>query len=337
MTVLPIPAPDDPDVANHVRISSRHVIPFTALRPDSLVRHGAGCHPRRIRYGAPPLTRALAHLAERPGAVLAEWSALAALGLDEFSDSADTTLLCSSDLRLATVATEPTLRRRTRRHKVLDMTLGGRPVRVTTHLETLAGCLKSLARGEHAWDTLAVLQVDPVTIMSVQLIDRFRRVFGASTDQLRVGLKGTFSAPKLDRYLLLSCGLTDSRPETVLRLLANEAVQDLPEVRFESQVPVYTDGTVGRAGERDPGKTLLTVMDQADPHLRVGLQQDGEHHLERSQRDKDAEITADLLAAGWQILRTSTGMLRTSEPTRRRIRAAATAALEGRRLREGTP
>ncbi|MDO5512616.1 hypothetical protein [Corynebacterium sp.] len=316
-------------------MSATFSIARASTRPDALVRHDAQCHPRSLAYPAPAIVRAVAHHLDRPGSMVAEWSALALLGLREFSDSADTTLLCSSDTRLTTSALAPTVRRRTKKHITAMVAVGPYSVPVTTHWQTLAGCLRSVRKGEHAWDTVAELGLDDITVMSVQLIDRFRRVFNVSTDDIRVGLKGHFSARELEKYLLLSCGLADSKPETVLRLLAREAVADLPEVTFQSQVPVYTDGTIGKPGEKDADATLLTVFDQADPVLRVGLQQDGEHHLRRSQRDKDAEITADLLETGWLLLRTSTGMLRKTQETKRRVRAAAVAALE-RRDRRGS-
>ena len=332
-----IPLPDDPatHLLSHIAVSDTFSIPLSDAQPQGLVRHGARFHPRGIAYPAPALVRAVAHHLERPGSIVAEWSALALLGLREFSDSADTTLLCSSDVRLSASTRAPTVRRRTKKHQATDVIVGSFTIPVTPHMDTLAGCLKSLANREHAWDTLADLDVDAVTVMSVQLIDRFRRVFGASTDQLRIGLKGRFSARRLEKYLLLSCPLTDSRPETVLRLLAGEAVADLPDVSFVSQVPVYTDGTIGRPGEKDPDRTLLTVLDQAEPNLLVGLQQDGEHHLERKQRDKDAEITAGRLANGWQLVRTSTGMLRKTRETKCRVHAATVAALARREQQRG--
>ncbi|MDO5668526.1 MAG: hypothetical protein Q4G50_00830 [Corynebacterium sp.] len=327
--------PDDPaeqvaHLLSHIAVSDTFSIPLNDARPQGLVHYGARFHPRGLAYSAPATARAVAHHLERPGSIIAEWSALDILGVPDFSDAADTTLLCSSDRRLTRSPLQPTVRRRTKKHRTLERHVGSRKVMVTDHLDTLAGCLRSLENGEHAWDTLATLDIDPITIMSVQVIDRFRRVFGASTDQLRTGLKGKIRARRLEALLLLSCALTDSKPETVLRLLAREAVADLPEVQFQSQIPVYADGEIGRTGEKSPDKTLLTILDQAAAALKVGLQQDGEHHLERKQRDKDAEITADLLSTGWQLVRTSTGMLRKTSETKRRIRAAALRALHAR-------
>ena len=299
-------------------------VPVAALRPDHLARHDAQFHPRGLFYRVRARDRALAHHRARPRSVVAEWSALALLGLHDFADGADTTLLCTADARLASSSQSATVRRWTKNHQWT--TIDG--VKVTTPMTTLAACLKSLARREHAWDTLASLELDPVTVMSVQLIDRFRYVFGVDAEAIRVGLRGQIAAKRLERLLRLSCGGAESKPETVLRLLANEAVAGL-DVCFRAQVPVYTDGTVGRPGEPLAGKTLLTVLDQADVRLRVGLMHDGEHHLQRSQRDKDAEITADLLASGWLLIRTSAGMLRKTRETKRRIRQAVEVALAG--------
>lgn len=83
---------------------------------------------------------------------------------------------------------------------------------------------------------------------------------------------------------------------------------------------------MGAPGERRRDRTLLTIFDCADRRLQVGLMYDGEHHLQRSQRDKDAEITADLVALGWVMLRTSAGMLRRTTDTKRRVRNAVLGA-----------
>lgn len=316
---------DDPrllDVVlkDHAFISPGHVVPHASLRPEGLARYDAQFHPRGIAYRANPVQRALAHHRERPRSLIAEWSALALFGLEEFSSGADTTLLCSSDRKLAADALQATVRRRKKHHTRLALRRQGIVVPVTDHMQTLSACLKSLDKKEHAWGILADLKMDPVTVMSVQLIDSFYRFFKCGPADVRAGLAGVYSSRRLEKILALSCTGAESKPETILRLLAREAVADLPWVRLETQIPVYTDGTVGEAGEIRNDKVLLTVFDLADRRLRVGFMYDGEHHLQRGQRDKDTEITADLLAFGWRLLRTSAGMLRRTSDTQRRVR-----------------
>lgn len=324
---------DDPRLLSailqkHSYASPGHVVPLSALRSESLARHDARFHPRRITYRVDAVQRAVAHHRERPGSLIAEWSALALLGLGEFSSGADTTILCSAVTKLTADDRDATVRRRRKYHRCRLVEVAGVVVAVTDHMQTLAACLRSLSNGEHSWDTIAQLKLDPATVMAVQLIDRFCNVFGCGHDDIRTGLAGLYSARRLDRLLALSCPGAQSRPETILRLLAVDAVADLPGVTFEAQVPVYTDGTVGEPGVIRENKTLLTVFDLADRRLRVGLMHDGEHHLQRDQRDKDAEITADLLALGWGLLRTSAGMLRRTSDTQRRVRNAVVSARE---------
>ncbi|MCS5478337.1 hypothetical protein NYP18_01570 [Corynebacterium sp. YIM 101645] len=313
---------------NHVLASPGHVVPVSALRAEALARHDARYHPRGIAYRVEPVPRALAHHRERPGSLIAEWSALAVLGLDEFSSGADTTVLCTSDRKLAVDALKPTLRRRKKHHRAEILQVGGITLAATDHMQTLAACLRSLKNREHAWDILADLERESATVMSVQLIDRFCHRFEYGLDEVRAGLTGLYCSRDLGKLLALSCPAAESRPETILRLLVGEAVADLAWTNFASQVPVYTDGTVGTPGERRRDRTLLTVFDYADPRLKVGLMYDGEHHLQRSQRDKDAEITADLVALGWTTLRTSAGMLRRTADTKRRVREAVLGAAE---------
>lgn len=317
--------PDDPRLLpailqKHTRVSPGHVVPLSALRSESLARHDARFHPRGIAYRAGAVQRAIAHHRERPGSLIAEWSALALLGLGEFSSGADTTILCSSDLTPAADASKATLRRRKRHHRAHILQVAGIVVATTDHMQTLAACLRSLGNGEHAWDTIAQLKLDPGTVMAVQLIDRFCNVFGCGHDEIREGLAGLYFARRLERLLALSRQGAESRPETILRLLAAEAVADLPWVTLETQVPVYKDGTVGESGVVRDDKRLLTVFDLADRRLKAGFMYDGEHHLQRSQRDKDAEITADVTALEWTVLRSSAGMLRQTTEMKRRVR-----------------
>lgn len=324
--------PDDPRIMQAIQqkytlVGPGFVVPHDILRPEGLVTHDARHHPRHLHYRVPHTQRALAHHWSRPGSIIAEWSALALHGLHDFSTGADTTLLGAFELLLAETHESPTLRRRRKHHTTTLLQMDGRPILVTDRMQTLAACLRSLRDKEHAWDTLASLKLDPVTVMSVQLIDLFCKSFGVTHSEIRTGLAKRFSARTLEKYLALSCPLAESRPETILRLLINEAVADLPGVRFESQVPVYTDGTVGEPGTQDKHRTLLTRWDIAERKLMVGVQYDGEHHLQRKQRDKDAEITADVTSLGWGQLRTSAGMLRKTGETKQRVRSAVLHAL----------
>lgn len=68
-----------------------------------------------------------------------------------------------------------------------------------------------------------------------------------------------------------------------------------------------------------PARELLTVIDRANIVHRTAFYYDGFHHLERSRRDRDALITADLIRMGWLPLRVSAGMLGEPEKLRNRV------------------
>lgn len=325
-------SPDDPRIMEailqtYALAGPGFVVPVSALRPEQFARFDARYHPRSLAYRVPMRERALAHHWSRSGSVLAEWAALDVLGLREFSAGADVTLLCSSNHRMAADSDAATVRRRRDHHDTSLLFVADRPVLVTDRMQTLSACLRSLQKKEHSWDTLAALDLDPVTVMSVQLIDRFCQVFQVSHEEIRQGLAKQFSARELRTLLALSNPRAESKPETILRLVAQEAVRDLPGIRLETQVPIYTDGSVGESGVIDKGKTILTVFDAAERTHRVGFQHDGEHHLQRGQRDKDSEINADVMSLGWNQIRTSAGMLRKTAELKHRIRHAMLTAI----------
>jgi hypothetical protein len=92
----------------------------------------------------------------------------------------------------------------------------------------------------------------------------------------------------------------ESPPETLLRLV----VEDLaPGLR--SQIPVWT-----------PDGDLLTSADLGWEEAGVFLFYDGEHHLERGQRDHDSEVAAAIQDSGGRQLRVTAGQLRDLDSVR---------------------
>ena len=72
----------------------------------------------------------------------------------------------------------------------------------------------------------------------------------------------------------------------------------------------YRGPRLGRRRSREP---WLTVADCGWPELKVLLFYDGQHHLERSQRDRDSTISAELRLMGFASLRVTYGMLQDAE------------------------
>lgn len=301
---------DDPTVMaetmrHYQRVSAGHGIARSRARPGGLVTYTARDHPRRLRYEADAGARVLAHLAERPRAVAAEFSAAALLGVTDFSDSADTALLGPYTRRLTRDVLVPSVRRRAPGLPTWTLRLGERELAVTPPMLTLAHCLRAVLAGEHAWRTPPGLS-EPPDVQAVQVIDRFRREFGLTAEHIGEALHGVIGQRTLHRLLVLSDGGADSPPETVLRLIARRAA---PHLEWRSQVPVYEDGTVGAPGSLDGRRSVLTVLDLAVVGSRLYLYYDGEHHLERARRDVDSRIAAELTTRGWAGLRVTAGML----------------------------
>ena len=318
-------APEEPVVMaellqHYHRVSRHHVVPRNVLRPPGLAVYTARYHPRRLRYDADACTRVVAHLIERPRAVAAQFSAAALLGITDFADSADTALLGPFNRRITDDVTVPSVRREAADLPTWTLRLGERTLRTTPPMLTLAHCLRAVLDSEHAWSTPAGLPPHPATIRGVQLIDRFRREFGLTADHIAEALHGLIAQRTLTRLLALSDAGADSPPETVMRLVAREAA---PHLEWCPQVPVYTDGSVGAPGTRDPGRTLLTVLDLAATACRRFLYYDGDHHLDRSQRDRDSAILAQLTVWNWTGLRVTAGMLADVRHLNALIRALA--------------
>lgn len=292
--------PEHPAVMAHVRrhyhqISAQHVVAKHLARPEGLVAFTAQDHPRKLRYAAGATARAIAHLKERPTAVAGQFSAAALLGIGDFADAADTALFGPYSRQVTRSVREPTVRRKARGLPTWTLHLDGEELQVTPPMLTLAHCLRAVLNGEHAWRVPRGLPHADTTIRAVQLIDRYRREFHLSEQHLAAALHGLIHHRTLDRLLRLSDDGADSPPETLMRLIARHAT---PHLQWQSQVPIHmTDGR------------LLTVLDQAAVVEKHYLFYDGEHHLDREQRDKDSLITAHLHAAGWTGIRVTAGML----------------------------
>ncbi|MDO5668393.1 MAG: hypothetical protein Q4G50_00120 [Corynebacterium sp.] len=300
---------EDPAVTAQVhkhyhRVTRDYVIARNRTRPNALSAFTAQFHPRGMRYVVNAATRAVAHLAERPSAVASHFSAAALLGITDFADDADSSLLGPYSRTITSDVQLPTVRRAPVNLPTWTLHLGERQLKVTPPMLTLAHCLRVVLSNEHAWRTPAGMPHAATTVRAVQLIDRFRREFGLAEKEVAEGLRGLVDKRKLGRILALSDGGADSPPETLVRLIARHAV---PELEWQSQVTVLKDGTIGDV-DSDPA-TILTVLDLAAIAERRFVYYDGDHHLDRAQRDKDSHITAQLTAWGWGGIRVTAGMI----------------------------
>ncbi|GAB3692710.1 hypothetical protein [Corynebacterium nasicanis] len=317
---FPLPVPLGP--ARLVPVSARHGITPDQARPRGLVAHDAASHPRTMQYRADARTRIIAHLREHPTWIASHFSAAALLGITDFADGADAFVLNRNKLHLTDDLRVPSQHQVRSCLSTWSIGLAEHTLLVTPPMLTLAHCLRAVFGEEHRWHTPPGLAVDAPMVRAVQIIDRFRREFHLTPEHLREGLRGLVNGRTVERLVRLSDDGADSPPETLIRLIARDCA---PEYQWQSQVPVYTDGTVGEPGVDDTSRTLLTVLDLADVAARRYLYYDGDHHLLRERRDQDSTITAHLTSWSWTGLRITAGMVADPASLASHIRALASA------------
>lgn len=303
----------------YLQISRRHVLPRQSLREERLVQWGASSHPRGFRYFADARTRILAHLKEKPAAVAASWSAAALLGIPDFSHDADSWVINGSDAR---GPLDPLCPGRLRHRIDFQPWIyyeDQQPIEVSPPMLTLVQCLRSTLRRQHRWQVPVIPGLTDSEVRSVQVIDRFRRELGVTAAEVHTACATLIDRRVVRRLLLLSDPGADSPPETSLRLVIAPVVRETGGILL-SQVPILRDGSMGESLSRHPRRELLTIIDNADITHRIAFYYDGEHHLERSRRDRDALITAELIRLGWLPFRVSAGMLATPVKLRQQTR-----------------
>ena len=105
--------------------------------------------------------------------------------------------------------------------------------------------------------------------------------------------------------LLEHCDYRAGSPrETWLRLIIEDSPLPMPDLQVEIS---------------DSASSHIVTADLAYREEKVALHYDGEHHLDREQRDWDSNVTARLFDEGWLDLRITAGMLRDPQTLLRRI------------------
>lgn len=139
-------------------------------------------------------------------------------------------------------------------------------------------------------------ELSPEFIRQVQTSDAFHQAIGATNIGDPARMTGV---PVGDAAQVL--GVTDvgaeSPPETLLRLVLADLAPGL-----RTQMPVWEDD--GR---------LLTVADMGWEEQRVYVFYDGEHHLQRGQRDHDSRVLSLLQRDGGRVHRVTAGQLSSAE------------------------
>lgn len=295
------------------RLWTRHFSP----RPIELVKRDARQHPRGARFLVPAGLRAIANFIDTPGCVISGLSALAVLGLPYFADACSTTLNSNISCIKGNDSTEVVLRRRKAKSS-WTVNWHGVDLDISAPVDAVIEAVQDLRDGVHTWAVPSWV-TDPILFRAVSVIDAGRRFIGVDLDELEKAAMGRVSKRWFRKALKLSSQLADSPKETEMRLMCEALINNerigLPydielwnslkliarhrnvNLDFREQVPLYR------------GEMLVTVFDIAFPELKIALMYDGEHHLERGQRDKDSSITLECTLQGWTVLRFSAGTL----------------------------
>ncbi|MDU0478557.1 DUF559 domain-containing protein [Staphylococcus chromogenes] len=139
-------------------------------------------------------------------------------------------------------------------------------------------------------------------IRAIEIIDASRFHANLTGTALAAAAKGRFLRSKIDYLGKLSDAGAQSPRETYLRLM----VRDLAD--WKSQYKIF-----------DVEGIYLTAADLACEETKVALFYDGEHHLQRSQRDYDSEVVQRMRMAGWEPMRITNGQLKYESKLRDRV------------------
>ena len=275
-------------------VSAKRFVREEDMREQWVVSREAACHPRGVGYYAPAAARAVVHAVERPGSVVAGFSALALYGLPYLVEGADT-LLFSPTAPRSTQGGEltPTVRRPSRAvSSTWTLTHRGVPFKAAAPADAVVQALQQVRRGEHGWGTVKVAGWAARDVMALQLIDCARRFLDVPAPDVLGAARGKVDAKWLRPLLASSSALADSPKETEMRLLVT-ALAHRYGYTVREQMPLIVDGEI------------VTVFDLAIPELNIAIMYDGEHHWEWKQRNKDSSINLKIASAGWTPARCS--------------------------------
>lgn len=281
----------------YIKVSGQRVVREVDARPAWLVDAEGRVHPRGVRYHAPAAARAVVHAVERPGSVVAGFSALALYGLPYLVEGADTTLLARVERNEVATSLTPTVRR-LRRGSITIREAKHRGVRlqVASPADATVQALGGLRRGEHSWQVEQIAGLNYLDTRAIQLVDCVRRHLGLTPEAIRNAARGKIDRRWLESILAKSSMYADSPKETELRLMF-AAVAEKYGLTLEEQVPLIERGRI------------VTVFDLAFRELKIGLMYDGGHHWEYQQRQKDALINLVSTLHGWTVARASSATM----------------------------
>ena len=290
------------------KISKSHYLSEVAMRPGELAFRESAAHPQGIIYRAPADARAVAMALERPHHSICGLSALAVYGLRFFVDCCDTTL--HGPVKRTVEATQFTPRiTRVARTRTWTVFFQEKPLKASEPTLAVAEAIREIRSRAQAWVVPRVAGWAPEEIRTIQLLDAAQRHLSLQPAEILEAAKSRVNRTWLTTMLAHSSSLADSPKETEMRLICAIICADLG-VELSEQVPL----TVG-------GK-IVTVFDLAVEELKIGIMYDGEHHLQRKQRDRDSRINVESTLEGWVIIRFTAGTVaRSAEYLERLVEA----------------
>ncbi|MEJ6549200.1 hypothetical protein PQI66_06560 [Corynebacterium sp. USCH3] len=251
------------------------------------------------------VSRARAHAAENPGAMIGGWAALGIHGLPYWADAAPV-LLHSRRLSPSGPGRTASASRTPRRPVVRAWPKGVDPVfpdpvvpglAVVPVEVAAAQCLAAVVGQRHTWFTAGVNGLSLAGIRAVQLIDALRQCTVLGIGELVEGCARRVDADTARRLTDMSDSGAQSPQETLLRLVVRDLLPD--GYAWMSQVEVSWG----------PRRKDRTVLDLACPELKVGLYYDGGSHADRAQRTTDFVQVQELRDMGWETVRADWSLL----------------------------
>lgn len=279
--------------------------------PNELVREDRTSHGYRRGRLIDPVTLVRAHALRRPGHLVTGFGAGAMYGMRHFCEDEPIEFLVPRGSRFSSVeGLRAHLRFRPSRSLEKHREMARRPdhrlpeIAVAAPGTALGHMLRRLREDcpdrERRWrvpDLTALREeLSPEFIRQVQTSDAFHQAVGATNigDPARItGVPVGVAAQVL--------GATDvgaeSPPETLLRLVLADLAPGL-----RTQIPVWEDDGC-----------LLSVADIGWEEQRVYVFYDGEHHLQRGQRDHDSRVLFLLQRDGGRVHRVTAGQVSSAE------------------------
>lgn len=263
---------------NYVRVTRGVYLPETDFPPGG---------PSEL----PLLTRAYASQIRFPSSVLGGWAAATLLGINYFQHNAPVHL----HVRSKSLACDPALKQRACRLELgIKVWRQHRPrARFLQADRALLDCLIDIRQGRHQWWTPHVPAMTPQEVMSVQVIDAFRKVTQVSLSEVLAISFGRFPRSLLQQLWSLSCDRSDSPAETVSRLMIRGLANWTPQYEF-----------LDEKGWR------FTKADFASERHKVAVFYDGEHHNTPKQIAHDKRVDQLLALQGWLSFRITKEQLR---------------------------